>query len=457
MMRKAALVGLALASLGASPAAPAAVLESPAPGAAVSGIGFISGWKCDAQHITVTLDGGDPIPVAMRQPRGDLLLNKTCGDTIAHGFIQQINWGYVGDGEHVVVAYDDGAEFARATFTVGSTGEEFLQDVRRRSTIVNFPSLGEDTLLEWNESTQHFEVLTVFESPARAVYDREWWRQYNHDAGVGTYATEEFLYAAVPDVVACAPGALSVGARNRALEAANQIRALHGLSAVAYRAGYNAQVQATALLGAANPGPSTPATPTFACSTEEGADGAQGSLLWATGGHADPALHLAGWIAGSSLTKRWVLDPFATNFAYGQVDGYGVAKVLGYDREPYQVPPIAVDFVAYPFQFYPFNLVAFDPPWSFSVVEDTEDPRANRGDYFSSATITVRRLSDDVALRVTDIASDPPGVNNFLSWRVQGWAFDTVYEVAIRGVTMQDGSTRAYRYFVVVERDALVP
>lgn len=455
-MRK-AIFGAVLSGLllGAA-VAQAAVLESPARGATLSGLGFISGWKCDASNITVTLDGGDHMPVAMRQPRGDLRAAGVCGGTINHGFIMQMNWSLLGDGEHEVVAYDAGVEFARATFTVGTTGEEFLQDVRRRSTIVNFPSIGEDTLLEWNESTQHFEVLTVFESPVRSVYDREWWRQYNHEARVGTYTTEEFLYAEGPDVAACASGALSLGAKNRALVAANQIRALHGLSAVAYRAGYNAQAQATALLGAANTAPITSATPAFACYTEEGAAGAQESILWATGGNADPALHLAGWIAGSSLTRRWVLDPFATDFAYGQVNGYGVSKVLGYDREPYQVPPISVDFVAYPFQFYPFNLVAFDPPWSFSVVEDTEDPLANRGDYFSRATVTVRRLSDDVELRVTDIASDPPGVNNFLSWRVQGWEFDTAYEVEISGITMQDGSTRAYRYFVVVERDALV-
>ena len=37
------------------------------------------------------------------------------------------NWGNLGDGEHEAVAYDNGVEFSRSTFTVGSTGEEFLQ------------------------------------------------------------------------------------------------------------------------------------------------------------------------------------------------------------------------------------------------------------------------------------------------------------------------------------------
>jgi len=457
MMWKATLRVVAVGVLLAAPVKPeAAVLESPAQDAAVSGIGFISGWKCNAKHITVTLDGGEPIPVAMRQPRGDLLLNKTCGETIEHGFIQQINWGYVGDGEHEMVAYDEGVEFARSTFSVGTTGEEFLTEAQRRSSIINFPTRGEDTVLEWTESTQHFEILTVFESPVRSVYDRDWWRQFNHEAGVGTYATEEFLYAKEPAVATCEPGELAVGARNRALTAINQVRGLHGLSAVAYSTHYNPQVQATALLGAANTAPITTVTPDFACYTEEGAVGGQTSNLWALGGNVDPAIHMTGWVARAESTRRWVLNPFATDFAYGQVEGFGVYKVLGYLLQPYQVPPIAVDYVAYPFEFYPFNLVARSAPWSFAVIEDTEDDLANQGDYFSRATITVRRMGDDVELRVTDIDREPSpsGVANVLSWRVEGWEYDRAYEVEITGVSLPSGS-HDYRYFVVVEREEL--
>ena len=123
---KKTVICLALVSLLASVAVPlAAVLESPAEEATLSGIGFISGWKCNASNITVTIDDGEHLPVAMHQDRADLLIEKTCGDTIRHGFIRQINWGYVGDGGHVVVAYDNGMEFDRATFTVGSTGRSF--------------------------------------------------------------------------------------------------------------------------------------------------------------------------------------------------------------------------------------------------------------------------------------------------------------------------------------------
>ena len=446
------IVGLALGA-AAAPAG-AAVLESPARAATLSGLGFISGWKCEAERITVVIDeNGEHLSVAMHQPRADT--RPVCGDT-PNGFIIQMNWALLGDGEHVVVAYDAGVEFARSTFTVGTTGEEFLTEAQRRSSIINFPTTGEDTVLEWNESTQHFEILTVFESPVRAVYDRAWWRQFNHDAGGGTYATEEFLYATAPDGATCEPGELAVGARNRALTAINQVRGLHGLAAVAYSTHYNPQVQATALLGAANTAPITTATPDFACYTEEGAAGGRSSNLWALGGNVDPAIHLAGWVAGAESTRRWVLNPFATDFAYGQVEGFGVYKVLGYLLQPYQVPPIAVEYVAYPFEFYPFNLVARSAPWSFGVIEDKEDALANQGDYFREATITVTRVADGTALRITDIDREPlpSGVANVLRWRVEGWEYDRPYEVEITGVRLPSGS-HDYRYFVVVEREEL--
>ena len=131
------LVSLAIAGVLASSPTWAARLESPAHQAVVSGIGFIGGWKCDANNITVTIDGGEHISVAMGQPRADT--QPICG-TINNGFIQQINWALVGDGEHEAVAYDNGLEFSRSTFTVGSTGEEFLKGAQTTRLLENFPS-----------------------------------------------------------------------------------------------------------------------------------------------------------------------------------------------------------------------------------------------------------------------------------------------------------------------------
>ena len=461
------ICGLVIAGLlSAAAASNAAVLESPAEGAALSGLGFISGWKCDGKDITVTIDGGEHLPVAMNQERGDL--RPVCG-TIRHGFIMQINWALLGDGEHVVVAYDDGVEFGQTTFTVGTTGEEFLKEARRRSIIENFPSIGEDTLLEWNESTQHFEILTVFESPVRTVYDREWWRQYNDELAVGTYETHEFLYAEEPDVETCFAGRLTQAAKNRALEAANQIRALHGLSAVRYSTIYSQQMQEAALIQAANRFLTHHPDPEADCYTAEGAEGSGTSNLtgYSNGrlANRDPARNMVGWTNDADNLsqvaavghRRWVLNPFASYFSYGQVHGYAAHKVFNYTLEPSRVPSIAVDFVAFPYKVYPFPLVEGDPPWSISVIEHPDEPWKDRFDYFQAAIITVTRVADGVELSITDRYTDDAGhaIPNILSWQVQGWEYDTAYEVAIRGVTMQAGSTRDYVYSVFIERDNL--
>ena len=77
-----ALFSLALAGVLAGAPSWAANLESPAQAAGVSGSGFIAGWKCDASNITVTIDGGEHISVAMGPPRADT--QPLCG-TINNG------------------------------------------------------------------------------------------------------------------------------------------------------------------------------------------------------------------------------------------------------------------------------------------------------------------------------------------------------------------------------------
>ena len=133
-------------------------LESPQQGALVSGIGFISGWKCDAQNIRVTLDGGSPMVAAMGLPRADTA--PICG-SVHNGFLIQMNWNWLGEGTHTAVAYDNGQEFARSTFTVGTTGEEFLTGVTVSIDVPNFPAPGETGRFRWNESTQHMELAKV--------------------------------------------------------------------------------------------------------------------------------------------------------------------------------------------------------------------------------------------------------------------------------------------------------
>ena len=135
------------------------VLENPQPGAFKSGIGVISGWKCEAAGpLTVRFNGGNPIPLAYGNERSDT--QSVCGDT-NNGFVSIWNWSNLGDGTHTAVVYDSGVEFGRATFRVTTFGQEFLRGARKTITVQDFPHSGTTTVLEWEESSQNFVVREV--------------------------------------------------------------------------------------------------------------------------------------------------------------------------------------------------------------------------------------------------------------------------------------------------------
>lgn len=142
----------------------AAVLEIPSDGADLSGIGVISGWKCEAEgDITIRFNDRDPIPATYGFPRGDT--RARCGDDDGNnGFYSFFNWALLGDGQHTAVAYDNGKKFASSTFEVTTLGEEFVEveeENRGPFTILDFPSDGEEAQFEWNEATQHLELVSV--------------------------------------------------------------------------------------------------------------------------------------------------------------------------------------------------------------------------------------------------------------------------------------------------------
>ena len=91
------------------------VLEIPGNGTTLSGIGVISGWKCEAEgDITIRLNAGESIPATYGLPRADT--SGVCDNDGNNGFFSYTNWGNLGDGEHTAVAYDNGVKFAESTF-----------------------------------------------------------------------------------------------------------------------------------------------------------------------------------------------------------------------------------------------------------------------------------------------------------------------------------------------------
>ena len=138
----------------------AATLDIPGEGTTLSGIGVISGWKCEAGELAIRFNGDTPLPLVYGSERKDVLEEGVCAHANV-GFVAIWNWGNLRAGEHTAVVYDDGEEFARSTFTVASTGEKFVRGASGQCRIANFPASGESTLFAWNESTQHLELVHV--------------------------------------------------------------------------------------------------------------------------------------------------------------------------------------------------------------------------------------------------------------------------------------------------------
>ena len=282
------------------------------------------------------------------------------------------------------------------------------------------------------------------------------------------YASAQFLYAARPHISTCVAGTLTQHAKDRALHGMNRIRALHGLAPVRYSSRYDRSVQEAALIQAANGYPGHHPSSSARCYTPAGAEGSRTSNLSGAAKRgqtfldADPVQKMIRWtndafnraLVTAAGHRRWILDPFTAYLSYGHVYGHAVQKTFDFDHEPASTPFVTVDYVAFPYETYPAALMADDPPWSFSVIEDKTQRGNNKHSYFQLATVTVTRVSDGARLPVGKLYMDTKGygIPNCLSWQVAGWEYDTPYHVTIRNVAMQSRQLRTYSYRVYIDR-----
>ena len=133
----------------------------------MSGIGLISGWKCDAGELTIRFDGGSALPLLHGSARADT--ESVCGD-VNNGFVTIMNWGNLEPGSHEAVVYDNGVEFGRTPFEVVSTGVDFLRGVRGEGTIEL--SNGQIAHLQWSEAVQGFVALRYTPPPTTGTDGR---------------------------------------------------------------------------------------------------------------------------------------------------------------------------------------------------------------------------------------------------------------------------------------------
>lgn len=164
MNRRLAALVCALAIAASASTIDAAILEVPANGSDASGIGSVSGWKCPPNdNITLSIDGGTPVPMATQIRRGDTA--GICGNDGRNGFITQLNFGLLGSGNHSVAVRQNGQVFAVGTFHVTTFGTPFLSGASGKYTLQNFPSAGKSAVVEWSEGSQNFVITGATTGP----------------------------------------------------------------------------------------------------------------------------------------------------------------------------------------------------------------------------------------------------------------------------------------------------
>lgn len=144
------------------------VIETPAARSTNSGIGILSGWHCSGSVIEVAIDGGAHMMAGARTPRGDT--QPACGRTDT-GWSLLYNFNLLDSAKaHRAVAYAEGVEFARVAFQTTNFGVGFAEDLRSAAcSIFNFPDVGDQTFVVWNEANQNFSIESTTADPRRSL------------------------------------------------------------------------------------------------------------------------------------------------------------------------------------------------------------------------------------------------------------------------------------------------
>ena len=131
--------------------------ESPSQHSIQSGVGLIRGWACEAEEVSVSLDGGAFIPMAYGTSRVDT--GKVCGDN-ANGFGMVVSWADLGSGIHSLRTYVDGIKIADVEFAVVTIDEGFIKGLEGKYTLVDFPVNGQSVEVQWSQADQNFRITS---------------------------------------------------------------------------------------------------------------------------------------------------------------------------------------------------------------------------------------------------------------------------------------------------------
>jgi hypothetical protein len=269
---------------------------------------------------------------------------------------------------------------------------------------------------------------------------------------------EGCFYLEPPDLPSCYPGVLSPARTLQALGDLNQIRALSGLAPVTYDTAGDPLTQASSLVMVANSALSHEPPQSWACWSQEAADGAISSNLfiqwqWEPS-HFIPWESMVGWLIDEWVVslghRRWMLDPFLSKISYGAVHGapqtpnpdypaaFASSLQVVHDEQA-NLSETDLSWVAYPVGEYPVELVETEWYLSFSWLVDPMNRYANSQIDLSEVAVTVTDPGGS-PLPVLDLSADTSwmGLPNNVQWRVDGLVEGLTYTVTVSGGSYAD-------------------
>ena len=142
-------------------------IDNPQEGDIVSGNVAISGFHCEAQEQGVRLQFdtiGTPTPIGLTQ-RTDILAPSGPCDDSNDAFVANFLWSLLPEGPHQLKFFLGTANTPFTTLNVNVvhalSGTEFLTGAAGECMVTDFPTAGQDTIVEWRQSLQNFTIAEV--------------------------------------------------------------------------------------------------------------------------------------------------------------------------------------------------------------------------------------------------------------------------------------------------------
>ena len=137
-----------------------------------SGVSVISGWACAANRVTLAVYDSDGERVERMQAAYGTSRPDTVGscdhDSDLTGFGMTYNFNHLPEGTYTMRALADNEMIGSQSFMVvhltefaADDNDRFLRDLSGMCTVADFPEIGQETDLEWEQSIQNFVIHEV--------------------------------------------------------------------------------------------------------------------------------------------------------------------------------------------------------------------------------------------------------------------------------------------------------